>query len=264
MALAADDDDDPGELFHLHERVGDGSYGTVFRGRNRATDAEVAVKVVEVDEGAEDAESLRREIDILRNCSSPFIVNYIGSYLRRNELYIVMEYCAAGSVSDLIGIVGKPLDGACIRAICSAVLLGLDYLHHAKAGGGGAAAAAIGAAAAGGADGGGSGGGSGGGGADGGGIIHRDVKAGNILLTRDGRAKLADFGVSAQLNNTMSKRATVIGSSTGVAPRRHMRRACARYFSEPKTFCSGSTTSTCPSAAWKYFCSTTIRETEVW
>lgn len=92
-----------------------------------------------------------------------------------------MEYCSAGSVSDLIHICRVQLTEEEIAAVCAAILKGLEYLHASH-------------------------------------LIHRDVKAGNVLLTHDGRAKLADFGVSAQLSSTMSKRRTVIGTPFWMAP----------------------------------------------
>jgi len=92
-----------------------------------------------------------------------------------------MEYCSAGSVADLIRFTKKTLNEVQIASVCSAVLRGLDYLHDNKK-------------------------------------IHRDIKAGNILLDHKGVAKLADFGVSAQLSHTMSKKDSVIGTPYWMSP----------------------------------------------
>jgi serine/threonine protein kinase len=86
-----------------------------------------------------------------------------------------MEYCSAGSVYDILGICQKTLNEEQIACVLRQVIKGLKYIHSLN-------------------------------------MIHRDVKCGNILLTEDGNARLADFGVSAQLSDTMSKRKTVIGT----------------------------------------------------
>lgn len=94
---------------------------------------------------------------------------------------IVMEYCGAGSVSDIMRLRRKTLNEQEISAILKDTLMGLDYLHGLKK-------------------------------------IHRDIKAGNILLNMEGSAKLADFGVAGQLTDTMAKRNTVIGTPFWMAP----------------------------------------------
>jgi serine/threonine protein kinase len=103
---------------------------------------------------------LKKEINILKQCKCPHIVQYYGSYIKDNDLWLILEYCNAGSVADLIKITGRTLTETEIASICHAVLKGLEYLHDTKK-------------------------------------IHRDIKAGNILLDHLGSAKLADFGVSA-------------------------------------------------------------------
>ena len=169
---------DPNDLFELVERLGEGSYGAVFKALHRETGEAVAVKVVPVDA---ELDEMLREINILSKCQNDFIVRYYGSYLKDGELWIVMEFCGAGSVSDLMTMCEMTLTEAQIKVVCAGSLMGFEYLHANHK-------------------------------------IHRDVKAANILLSHDGRAKLADFGVSAQLNNTMSKRKTIIGTPFWMAP----------------------------------------------
>lgn len=112
----------------------------------------------------------------MQQCSdSDHIVKYYGSYFHESDLWIVMEYCAAGSVSDIMKMLVRTLDEPQIAAILNDTLRGLEYLHLKKK-------------------------------------IHRDIKACNILLDRSGCAKLADFGVAGQLSDCMSKRNTVIGT----------------------------------------------------
>jgi serine/threonine kinase 3 len=118
---------------------------------------------------------IQLEISIMQQCDSQHIVKYFASYFKETDLWIVMEYCVAGSVSDLMKLLKITLTEDQIAPILSDTLKGLEYLHLKKK-------------------------------------IHRDIKAGNILLDIHGNAKLADFGVAGQLSDTMSKRNTVIGT----------------------------------------------------
>eukprot|EP01029_Cantina_marsupialis_P014089 TRINITY_DN311_c2_g1_i2.p1 TRINITY_DN311_c2_g1~~TRINITY_DN311_c2_g1_i2.p1 ORF type:complete len:461 (+),score=134.32 TRINITY_DN311_c2_g1_i2:1177-2559(+) len=169
---------DPLTLYTILELLGEGSYGEVYKALEKGSGRMVAVKIVPVESELDD---LMREIEILQKCQSDYIVSYVGCYLKDQNLWIVMEYCGGGSASDLMSICDLTLNENQISYLCASILLGLLYLHKNH-------------------------------------NIHRDVKAGNVLLTHDGRGKLADFGVSAQLNNTMSKRRTVIGTPFWMAP----------------------------------------------
>ena len=178
VGASAESKVDPNEIFELTEKLGEGSYGTVYKGIHKESSQAVAVKMVPV-EG--DFEDLAKEIRILRKCESNYITRYYGSYELDDSLWIVMEYCGGGAVDDLMEITENTLSEGVIQHIVAASLLGLAYLHANK-------------------------------------NIHRDIKAGNILLTEQGMVKLADFGVSAQLASTMSKQNTVIGTPYWMAP----------------------------------------------
>lgn len=171
---------DPQDHFTLLEKLGEGSYGSVYKGIHKDSNADIAVKLIPVQGEWED---LKKEIQILRTCKSDYIVQYYGSYMAANsdDMWIVMEYCSAGSIADLMECTRRTLTEEQIQHIVACVLLGLEYLHGNK-------------------------------------NIHRDIKSGNILLTGSGQAKLADFGVSAQLNTTISKRQTIIGTPFWMAP----------------------------------------------
>ena len=121
-----------------------------------------------------DLQDIIKDISIMKQCVSPYIVRYYGSYFKNTDLWIVMEYCGAGSVSDIMRLRKKTLTEEEIATVLSDTLKGLEYLHLRKK-------------------------------------IHRDIKAGNILLNMEGHAKLADFGVAGQLTDTMTKRNTIIG-----------------------------------------------------
>lgn len=172
--------DDPEETFEMLDIVGEGSYGLICTCRNIKQDQVFAIKFLEIAE--EDEENLQKEIDILKesiNCES--IVKYYGSYLKDNTLMIVMEFCDGGSALDIMNSLKKPFSEAQVAAMVSNMVQGLVYLHHHK-------------------------------------ILHRDIKAGNVLLTSEGKAKLADFGVSAKLTHTLQKKNTMVGSPYWMAP----------------------------------------------
>lgn len=172
--------EDPTIRFQMQTKLGQGSYGAVFKARDKFDGCTVAIKILQASsEGG--LRSLKDEIHTLRKCHSDYIVAYRGTYQKNNEIWIVMEYCEAGSFCDLMAICNRTLTEAQIAAVLHMSLKGLDYLHGQRQ-------------------------------------IHRDIKCGNILVTKEGLCKLADFGVSAQLTNTVSKRKTVIGTPYWMAP----------------------------------------------
>eukprot|EP01135_Chromosphaera_perkinsii_P009931 Nk52_evm24s1967 gene=Nk52_evmTU24s1967 len=169
---------DPEQLFDIVEKLGEGSYGSVFKAVHRESKALVAIKKVSIEN---DLEDILKEIRILQQCESPYIVRYYGSYTQGNDLWIVMEYCDCGSVGDIMKASGKTLSEENISVVMKYVLRGLSYLHAKRK-------------------------------------IHRDIKAGNILLNKAGEAKLADFGVAGQLASTLAKRNTIVGTPFWMAP----------------------------------------------
>ncbi|EGR34513.1 serine threonine kinase ste20, putative [Ichthyophthirius multifiliis] len=171
-------EDDPEEIFEILDYLGQGSYGQVFKALHKKTGELVAVKKVP-NEG--EISSLKKEIMILKECQSEYIVKYYGSYYKDSYLWLIMEYCAAGSVIDLVIITKIKLNEFQIASILHSTLKGLIYLHQNKK-------------------------------------IHRDIKAGNILLDQKGNAKLADFGVSAQLVDSHQNAVKTIGTPCWMAP----------------------------------------------
>ncbi|XP_063357845.1 serine/threonine-protein kinase hippo [Cydia amplana] len=168
----------PEEVFDIICKLGEGSYGSVYKALHKESGQVLAIKQVPVDT---DLQEIIKEISIMQQCDSPYVVKYYGSYFKNTDLWIVMEYCGAGSVSDIMRLRKKTLSEDEIATILCDTLKGLEYLHRRRK-------------------------------------IHRDIKAGNILLNTEGHAKLADFGVAGQLTDTMAKRNTVIGTPFWMAP----------------------------------------------
>lgn len=166
------------ETYQFLSKIGKGSYGSVYKAIHKVNGQSVAVKKIPIDS---DLLEIIKEISMMQQCDSQFIVKYFGSYFKDSDLWIVMEYCDYGSVSDCMKLLGRPLAESQIACILRHVLTGLEYLHLKKK-------------------------------------IHRDIKACNILINENGLAKLADFGVAGQLSDNMTKRNTVIGTPYWMAP----------------------------------------------
>ncbi|KAI5662515.1 hypothetical protein M9H77_21838 [Catharanthus roseus] len=169
-----------GSRFSDLELIGRGSFGDVYKGFDRDLNKEVAIKVIDLEESEDEIDDIQKEIAVLSQCRSPYITEYYGSYLNQTKLWIIMEYMAGGSVADLIQP-NHPLDEMSIACILRDLLHAIEYLHNE-------------------------------------GKIHRDIKAANILLTENGDVKVADFGVSAQLTRTISRRKTFVGTPFWMAP----------------------------------------------
>ncbi|GAB6030346.1 hypothetical protein CHUAL_006011 [Chamberlinius hualienensis] len=152
------DKDDPEKIFVDLREIGHGSFGAVYYARNVCTKEIVAIKKMSYTgkQSTEKWQDIIKEIRFLRQLKHRNTIDYKGCYLKEHTAWLVMEYCL-GSASDIIEVHKKPLKEEEIGAICQDVVCGLEYLHSL-------------------------------------GKIHRDVKAGNILLTENGTVKLADFG----------------------------------------------------------------------
>ncbi|XP_034427565.1 TRAF2 and NCK interacting kinase b isoform X5 [Hippoglossus hippoglossus] len=178
---------DPAGIFELVELVGNGTYGQVYKGRHVKTGQLAAIKVMDVT--GDEEEEIKAEINMLKKYSHHRnIATYYGAFVKKNppgmddQLWLVMEFCGAGSVTDLIkNTKGSTLKEEWIAYICREILRGLTHLHQHK-------------------------------------VIHRDIKGQNVLLTENAEVKLVDFGVSAQLDRTVGRRNTFIGTPYWMAP----------------------------------------------
>lgn len=136
---------------------------------------------VDLESSEEDLSDILSELAVLSSCASSHVTKYKSAFLRKQTLWIVMEYLGGGSCADLLKTPPHHLSESHIAIICRELLLGLSYLH-------------------------------------GEGKLHRDIKAANVLLGMDGRVKLADFGVAAQLTGLKSMRNTFVGTPFWMAP----------------------------------------------
>ena len=171
---------DPETEFDLIELVGQGNYGRVYKAMHKKTGKIYSAKIAYIEKTNE-VESFKKEINILSQCNNQYIVHYFASYIKGHQIWIILEFCDGGSLYELIKILPRNLNEEEIASLVYMILKGLIFLHENKK-------------------------------------IHRDIKTENILLTHEGIAKLADFGVSTQLMHSFSKKITKIGTPFYMSP----------------------------------------------
>uniref|UniRef100_A0A8C5HRR2 non-specific serine/threonine protein kinase n=1 Tax=Gouania willdenowi TaxID=441366 RepID=A0A8C5HRR2_GOUWI len=152
-------DENPEEMWDIIGELGDGAFGKVFKAQNKQTGILAAAKVIDT-KTEEELEDYMVEIDILASCEHQNIVKLLDAFYFESKLWILIEFCAGGAVDAVMLELERPLTEPQIKVVCRQTLQALVYLHHNK-------------------------------------IIHRDLKAGNILLTLDGDVKLGQSLYSA-------------------------------------------------------------------
>ncbi|XP_010002234.1 PREDICTED: serine/threonine-protein kinase 10-A-like [Chaetura pelagica] len=173
-------DVDPQEVWLVLGELGEGAFGKVWKAQNKVTGTLAAAKVI-VTPREEELEDHLVEIEILASCHHPNVTELLDTLYWDGQLWILVEFCPGGSVDAVILELEKGLTEEQIRVVCKQLLLALQYLHGCR-------------------------------------IIHRDIKAGNVLLTLDGDVKLADFGVSAKNSSAAQRRGSFIGTPYWMAP----------------------------------------------
>lgn len=172
--------DRPEDLFIKLDRIGKGSFGEVFKALNRKTGEIVAIKVLDLDTDEDEIADVQKEIRLLSLIDSEYCTHYYGSYLNGYKLWIVMEFAAGGSLRNILS--SGAIEESYIAIIAREVLSALSYLHsNAK-------------------------------------VIHRDIKAANILLTGTGKVKICDFGVAGQISAASLRRHSFVGTPFWMAP----------------------------------------------
>lgn len=172
--------DDPEELFEMRQMLGQGAWGKVLKAVHKASGFTLAIKII-LNTNKTMQESIQKEVEILKLCRSSSVVAYYGTCLRHNETWILMDYCGMGSIKDMMKLCMETLTEAQVAYIAFETLKGLAYLHGRN-------------------------------------ILHLDVKAANILATESGAVKLADFGVSEQLEKMQKTNIDYVGSPLFMAP----------------------------------------------
>ncbi|XP_060716382.1 STE20-like kinase b [Tachysurus vachellii] len=173
-------DVNPEESWEMIGELGDGAFGKVYKAKNKHSGILAAAKVIDT-KTEDELEDYMVEIDILASCNHDNIVKLLDAFYYESKLWILIEFCGGGAVDAVMLELERPLTEPQIRVVCKQTLEALIYLHEKK-------------------------------------VIHRDLKAGNILLSLDGQVKLADFGVSAKNTKTLQRRDSFIGTPYWMAP----------------------------------------------
>ncbi|GAB4815162.1 hypothetical protein N2152v2_002208 [Parachlorella kessleri] len=176
------------DKYRLGEELGRGAYGVVYRGMDMRTGTHVAIKQLSLDRIPQDSlQGIMNEVELLKNLNHKNIVKYLGSCRTKTHLYIILEYMENGALSTIIRA-NKfgPFPESLVAVYIQQVLQGLAYLHEQ-------------------------------------GVVHRDIKGANILTTKEGLVKLADFGVAAKLGELEAERsagreAAPVGTPYWMAP----------------------------------------------
>lgn len=172
-------DADPTKLYRNLVKIGQGASGGVYTAYQVGTNISVAIKQMDLDKQPK-KDLIINEILVMRASRHPNIVNYIDSFLYKNDLWVVMEYMEGGSLTDVV--TANLMTEGQIAAVSRETAQGLEHLHRH-------------------------------------GVIHRDIKSDNVLLSMTGDIKLTDFGFCAQISDpASSKRTTMVGTPYWMAP----------------------------------------------
>lgn len=171
-------DGDPSTKYANLVKIGQGASGGVYTAYEIGTNVSVAIKQMNLEKQPK-KELIINEILVMKGSKHPNIVNFIDSYVLKGDLWVIMEYMEGGSLTDVV--THCILTEGQIGAVCRETLSGLEFLHSK-------------------------------------GVLHRDIKSDNILLSMEGDIKLTDFGFCAQINELNLKRTTMVGTPYWMAP----------------------------------------------
>lgn len=171
-------DANPTKLYRSLVKIGQGASGGVFTAYQVGTNMSVAIKQMNLEQQPK-KDAIINEIVVMRESRHRNIVNFIDSFLYKGDLWVVMEYMEGGSLTDVCTT--NIMTEGQIAAVSRETLEGIKHLHA-------------------------------------NGIIHRDIKSDNVLLSMDGEIKLTDFGFCAQISDANAKRTTMVGTPYWMAP----------------------------------------------
>ncbi|KAH7885400.1 kinase-like domain-containing protein [Phlebopus sp. FC_14] len=163
------------------QELGQGNGGSVKKVEHTPTKTIMAKKIVLIDAKPSVRKQILRELHIMHDCHSPYIISFYGAFLSDPNICICMEFMDKGSLDGIYKKIGA-IDIDVVGKVALAVLEGLTYLYDVHR------------------------------------IIHRDIKPSNILFNSQGQIKICDFGVSGELINSIAD--TFVGTSTYMSPER--------------------------------------------
>ena len=168
------------------KNLGSGNSGTVCKILHVPTQKTMAKKTIHIDLKTVIQTQIIRELRILHECQSPYIIEFYGAFLNTNNTIVIcMEYCNCGSLDKILPLCDdKQFPLYVLKKLAYSILSGLSYLYTTHK------------------------------------IIHRDIKPSNVLMTHKGEFKLCDFGVSRELTNSLAMADTFVGTSTYMSPER--------------------------------------------
>ncbi|KAI9810115.1 MAG: signal transducing kinase of the PAK [Phylliscum demangeonii] len=169
---------DPTKRYRNLNKIGQGASGGVYTAYEVGTNRCVAIKQMNLEQQPK-KDLIINEIIVMKESKHRNIVNFVDSFLVHGDLWVVMEYMEGGSLTDVVTF--NLMTEGQIAAVCRETLNGLQHLHSK-------------------------------------GVIHRDIKSDNILLSMEGHIKLTDFGFCAQINELQNKRTTMVGTPYWMAP----------------------------------------------
>lgn len=168
------------------KQLGSGNSGSVSKILHIPTQKTMAKKIIHIDLKSVIQTQIIRELRILHECHSPYIIEFYGACLNNNNTIVIcMEYCNCGSLDKILPLCdNKQFPTFVLKKLSFAILSGLTYLYTTHK------------------------------------IIHRDIKPNNVLMTHRGDFKLCDFGVSRELTNSLAMADTFVGTSMYMSPER--------------------------------------------
>ncbi|KAL9045137.1 MAG: hypothetical protein Q9214_001783 [Letrouitia sp. 1 TL-2023] len=169
---------DPKKKYKNLNKIGQGASGGVYTAHETGTNRCVAIKQMNLEQQPK-KDLIINEIIVMKESKHKNIVNFMDSYLLQGDLWVIMEYMEGGSLTDVVTF--NMMSEGQIAVVCRETLQGLQHLHSK-------------------------------------GVIHRDIKSDNILLSTEGNIKLTDFGFCAQINEAQNKRTTMVGTPYWMAP----------------------------------------------